>query len=163
MVLRDIDADGVVRQLFRAFACHSGLAAGYPCRPTGRDEGDPTLTRPVKRSASSRSIARRCREGCHPLRFLLAAPARKVIRQASVRQHDGDSTSDCVASQWPGNRMSTSFGVMVDLGSRACLFVAGVTLVASSIFAQAARPDANSSGATLGSRCEYARRASPEP
>jgi hypothetical protein len=33
----------------------------------GKDEGDPTLTRPVKRSANSRSDPRRCREGCHPL------------------------------------------------------------------------------------------------
>jgi hypothetical protein len=68
------------------------------------------------------------------------APARRVIRQASVRQHDGDSTSDSVASQRSGDRMSTSFGGMVDLGSRACLFVAGVTLVACSIFAQALDP-----------------------
>jgi hypothetical protein len=33
MVFRDIDADGIVEHLFRAFACHSGLAPEYPCRP----------------------------------------------------------------------------------------------------------------------------------
>jgi hypothetical protein len=33
MVFRDIDADGIVLHLFRAFACHSGLAPEYPCRP----------------------------------------------------------------------------------------------------------------------------------
>jgi hypothetical protein len=33
MVFRDIDADGVVLHLFRAFACHSGRFPEYPCRP----------------------------------------------------------------------------------------------------------------------------------
>jgi hypothetical protein len=33
----------------------------------GKDEGDPTLARPVKRSANSRSVPHRCREGSHPL------------------------------------------------------------------------------------------------
>ena len=33
MVFRDIDADGIVLHLFRAFACHSGLSPGYPSRP----------------------------------------------------------------------------------------------------------------------------------
>ena len=32
----------------------------------GKDEGDPTLARPVRRSALSRSDPRRCREGCNP-------------------------------------------------------------------------------------------------
>jgi hypothetical protein len=32
----------------------------------GKDEGDPTLARPVRRSAFSRSHPRRCREGCNP-------------------------------------------------------------------------------------------------
>jgi hypothetical protein len=33
MVFRDIDADGIVLHLFRAFACHSGISPGYPYRP----------------------------------------------------------------------------------------------------------------------------------
>jgi hypothetical protein len=33
MVFRDIDADGIVLHLFRAFACHSGRFPEYPCRP----------------------------------------------------------------------------------------------------------------------------------
>jgi hypothetical protein len=32
----------------------------------GKDEGDPTLDRPVRRSALSRSDPRRCQEGCNP-------------------------------------------------------------------------------------------------
>jgi hypothetical protein len=35
IVFQDIDADGVVLHLFRAFACHSGLAPGIPA---GRQE-----------------------------------------------------------------------------------------------------------------------------
>jgi hypothetical protein len=33
MVFRDVDADGIVLHLFRAFACHSGRFPEYPCRP----------------------------------------------------------------------------------------------------------------------------------
>jgi hypothetical protein len=33
MVFRDIDADGIVLHLFRAFACHLRLVPEYPCRP----------------------------------------------------------------------------------------------------------------------------------
>ena len=33
MIFRDIDANSIVLHLFHAFACHSGLAPGYPCRP----------------------------------------------------------------------------------------------------------------------------------
>ena len=33
MVFRHIDADGIILHLFRAFACHSGLAPEYPYRP----------------------------------------------------------------------------------------------------------------------------------
>jgi hypothetical protein len=33
MAFRDIDAEGIVLHLFRAFACRSGLAPEYPCRP----------------------------------------------------------------------------------------------------------------------------------
>ena len=33
MVFRDINANGIILHLFRAFACHSGLAPEYPYRP----------------------------------------------------------------------------------------------------------------------------------
>jgi hypothetical protein len=33
MIFRHIYADGIVLHLFRAFACHSGLAPEYPHRP----------------------------------------------------------------------------------------------------------------------------------
>src|SRR5208282_6114877 len=46
----------------------------------GKDEGDPTLARPVRRSALSRSDPRRCREGCHPLP---AVPSRR----SSAKSH----------------------------------------------------------------------------
>jgi hypothetical protein len=35
--------------------------------PASKDEGDPALARPIKRSAYSRSDPRRCRAGSHPL------------------------------------------------------------------------------------------------
>ena len=52
----------------------------------GKDEGDPTLARPVRQSALSRSDPRRCREGCNPHPAVPSpAPARKVIRQGALR------------------------------------------------------------------------------
>jgi hypothetical protein len=53
----------------------------------GKDEGDPTLARPVKRPAKSRSVsAAEEREGPLSQRFLIGLFAGKVIRQAfSVR------------------------------------------------------------------------------
>src|SRR5580700_2987126 len=83
MVFRDIDANGIVLHLFRASACHSGLSPGYPFRPKEKTRADPTVARPLERSAGSRSDPRRCREGATlSQRSLLASAARKVIRQA---------------------------------------------------------------------------------
>src|ERR1700719_42357 len=73
MVFRDIDANGIVLHLFRASACHSGLFPGYPFRPKEKTRADPTVARPLERSAGPRSDPRRCREGCHPL---AAVPSR---------------------------------------------------------------------------------------
>jgi hypothetical protein len=75
MVFRDIDADGVVEHLFRAFACHSALAPEYQFRPKektradGQHYPDPTLAADERAATLSR-------------RFLLASAARIVIRQA---------------------------------------------------------------------------------
>src|SRR5580692_6302659 len=73
MVFRDIDANGIVLHLFRASACHSGLSPGYPFGPKEKTRADPTVARPLERSAGSRSDPRHCREGCHPL---AAVPSR---------------------------------------------------------------------------------------
>src|SRR5580700_1760446 len=73
MVFRDIDANGIVLHLFRASACHSGLSPGYPFGPKEKARADPTVARPLERSAGSRSDPRHCREGCHPL---AAVPSR---------------------------------------------------------------------------------------
>jgi hypothetical protein len=50
-VFGDVDAVGL--------GYHPGLFPGYPFRPQGKERGDPTLARPVKRPAPSRSIPRR--------------------------------------------------------------------------------------------------------
>src|ERR1700720_4201198 len=73
MVFRDIDANSIVLHLFRASACHSGLSPGYPFGPKEKTRADPTVARPLERSAGSRSDPRHCREGCHPL---AAVPSR---------------------------------------------------------------------------------------
>src|ERR1700722_14870895 len=73
MVFRDIDANGIVLHLFRASACHSGLSPVSPFRPKEKTRADPTVVRPLERSAGSRSDPRHCREGCHPL---AAVPSR---------------------------------------------------------------------------------------
>src|SRR5580700_10901153 len=70
MVFRDIDANGIVLHLFRASACHSGLSPGYPFGPKEKTRADPTVARPLERSAGSRSDPRHCREGCHPSGYL---------------------------------------------------------------------------------------------
>jgi hypothetical protein len=57
MVFRDIDADGVVLHLFRAFACHSRLAPGYPVQAEGKDEGGQRYPDPTRAAI----------EGRHPL------------------------------------------------------------------------------------------------
>src|ERR1700719_3153262 len=85
MVFRDIHANGFVLHLFRASACHSGLSPGYPFRPKEKTRADPTVARPLERSAGSRSDPRRCeRAATFSQRSLLASVARKVIRQAGI-------------------------------------------------------------------------------
>ena len=59
MVFRHIDADGIVLHPFHASACHSARFPRVSVQAKGKDEGDPTLARPVKRSAYSRSDPRR--------------------------------------------------------------------------------------------------------
>ena len=67
--------DGLSTHRRRWYRCSSfprlclsfGALPRVSVQAKGKDEGDPTLTRPVKRSANSRSVPRRCREGSHPL------------------------------------------------------------------------------------------------
>jgi len=80
----------------------------------GKDEGDPTLARPVRQSALSRSDPRRCREGCNPHPAVPSpAPARKVIRQGALSAQRGGSVSPL------GRNRARSF--FPDLGRRLVL------------------------------------------
>ena len=58
MIFRDIDADGIVYS-FPRLCLSFGALPRVSVQAKGKDEGDQTLTRPVKRSAVSRSDPRR--------------------------------------------------------------------------------------------------------
>jgi hypothetical protein len=59
MVFRNIDANGILRHLSLVLCLSSEAKLRYPFRTKEKDEGDPTLARPVKRSAFQRSDPRR--------------------------------------------------------------------------------------------------------
>ena len=58
----------------------------------GKDEGDPTPTRPVRRSALSRSDPRRCRDGCNPHPAERAASFRTSVGGLSSWEADETGT-----------------------------------------------------------------------
>jgi hypothetical protein len=71
MVFRHIDPDGIILPSLPRLCSSFGARPRVSVQAEGKDEGDPTPTRPVKRSANSRSVPRRFSAKSHETSELL--------------------------------------------------------------------------------------------